>query len=286
MTDVMRGVAHAKVNLVLEVLGVRPDGYHEIDTILQELELSDRIELRPSDSWAIRVSGPYALATPADDSNLAWRAARSLGERVGCSETFAIHLHKNIPAAGGLGGGAADAAAVLKLLAGYWPEATQETVREVANSIGSDEAFFLCGGTARAQGRGERVSPLSSLPQHDVVVFIPPTTIPMKTAAMFAAIDQHAFDDGAVATAFAARTPSEFSSALAFNAFERVAFDLFPWLAELWEDLEARIGEPVRLAGAGPCLFWIGPLGEGRRVERAADGAECAIVLTRTVAAR
>ena len=129
MTEVLRGVAHAKVNLVLEVIGLRPDGYHDIDTILQELELSDRVELRPSNSWSIRASGPYASGTPVDDSNLAWRAARMLGERIGYSETFAMHLHKNIPAAGGLGGGASDAAAVLKLLAGYWPEATTEIGR-------------------------------------------------------------------------------------------------------------------------------------------------------------
>ena len=79
--------------------------------------------------------------------------------------------------------------------------------------------------------------------------------------------------------------PGKFSSALAFNAFERVAFDLFPWLANCWEDLETRIGEPVRLAGAGPCLFWIGPAGSGDGVRQAAQGADCQVVLTRTVAA-
>jgi 4-diphosphocytidyl-2C-methyl-D-erythritol kinase len=99
---------------------------------------------------------------------------------------------------------------------------------------------------------------------------------------MFAGLGKYEFDAGGVAEQFAAQRPAVFTSADVFNAFERVAFDLFPWLAELWQDLEQRIGEPVRLAGAGPCLFWIGPSGEGSRIAAACAGAPCEVITTHT----
>lgn len=283
MDESLTGAARAKVNLVLEVLGKRDDGYHEIDTILQGIELADVVTAGPSTEWSITVSGPRSAGTPADDSNLAMRAARLLSARLG-KGPVAITLEKHIPAAGGVGGGASDAAAVLNLLHGCWAESTWEDLETVANEIGSDEAFFLVGGTARAQGRGERVTVLPNLPPHDVVLFIPRETIERKTARMFAAIDQHGFDDGAVARDFVERPPEVVRSAVVFNAFERVAFDLFPWLAELWADLEERTRMPVRLCGAGPCLFWIGREGEGEYIAKRAEGANCEVILTRTVA--
>ena len=276
-------MAHAKVNLVLEVLGVRPDGYHEIDTILQELELADVVTVEPSASWSITKSGPRTAGVPLDETNLALKAAKLLAERVPGSFPVAIHLEKHVPAAGGLGGGASDAATVLKLLANLWPGVTQQDLQAVAEAVGSDEAFFLVGGLARAQGRGERVTSLPALPAHDVVLFVPRLTIERKTARMFAALDRHAFDDGAVAAQFAASPPEFLSSAMTFNAFERVAFDLFPWLAKLWADLEERTRFPVRLCGAGPCLFWIGRQGEGQDIAERAAGADCEVILTRTV---
>lgn len=282
MNEALRSLAHAKVNLVLEVLGIREDGYHEIDTVLQEVELADVVEVRAAPDWRIEVTGPKAEGTPADESNLALKAARLLAERTGGSPV-AIRLEKHIPAAGGLGGGAADAAAVLRLLGSAWASTTTADLEAVANAVGSDEAFFLTGGTARARGRGERITPLTALPAHDVVLFVPPQTIERKTPRMFAALDRHPFDSGAVAERFAQEGPGCVSSAMTFNAFERVAFDLFPWLATLWEDLERRIGEPVRLAGAGPCLFWIGPSGSGGGVARSAEGAACEVIPTRTV---
>jgi len=279
---VMRAEAHAKVNLVLEVLGVRDDGYHEIDTVLQELELCDTVTLRAAANWAVSAFGPLAVGTPDDQTNLALRAAMRLAECVS-GWPLAIHLEKRIPAAGGLGGGASDAAAVLRLLQPVW-RASDEQIRAVANSLGSDEAFFLIGGTARAQGRGERVTALEALPPHDVVVFVPGETIERKTARMFAALDRHPFDSGSVAAMFPAEPPSRLTSGGVFNAFERVAFELFPWLASLWEDLEARTSQPVRLAGAGPCLFWMGAPGSGGAIAAAADGARCRVIPTRTAA--
>lgn len=282
MPDVMRTLAHAKVNLTLEVLGIRPDGYHEIDTILQEIELADVVEVAPAAEWLISVSGPAAAGTPVDESNLALRAARLLAARVSGSPVR-IHLEKHIPAAGGLGGGASDAAAVLRLLRTIWPTTTDADLSAVANEVGSDEAFFLVGGTARARGRGERVTVLETLSPHGIVVYVPRQTIEKKTPRMFAALDRHDLDSGSVTASFAASVRTGISGQDTFNAFERVAFELFPWLADLWADLERRTGEVIRLAGAGPCLFWIGPLDSVVAVTAASAGADCQVIPTRTV---
>ena len=284
MSETLTGPAPAKINLTLEVGGKRPDGYHELATILQTLALADEVTLRPAPAMAIEIAGPFAEGVPADAGNLAWRAVEALAEALGrAPEPLRLRIVKRIPAAGGLGGGASDAATVLRLLARRWPDATGEALATAAAAVGSDEPFFLAGGTALAEGRGERVTPLPDLPPHGVVLFIPPDTLPNKTAALFRALDRDGRADApAVSAALAARLPAHVTGADLYNSFERVAFDCFPGLAALWERLEARTGEPVRLAGAGPTLFWIGPPEDAARVGEAAAGLDCAVIATAT----
>ena len=282
MADVLTRHAPAKTNLVLEVTAMRDDGYHEIDTILQELELADEVEVRLGGRKGVSVEGRFAGGVPLDGSNLALRAASELAKRCGRpSEQVAIHLVKQIPPAGGLGGGASDAAAVLRLLQGPW-RATETDLLAVANSIGSDEAFFLRGGTARARGRGELVQALPALSKHGVVLFVPPGTIERKTARMFSALNRQPLDPGGVAEVFSERAAGPFASCDVHNAFERVAFDIFDGLHALWLDLEQRVGDAVRLCGAGPTLFWIGPLDDAEKVAAAAAGADCQVIVTAT----
>lgn len=281
MADIVRGRAPAKVNLVLEVTGRRADGYHEIDTVLQELELADEVELHFGESPGVSVDGPYAVGTPADESNLAWNAAALLAEATGRTCDFQLRLTKRIPAAGGLGGGASDAATVLRLLQARW-DVADAGVSEIAEKVGSDEAFFLVGGTARARGRGELVTALPPLARHGVVLFVPPDTIERKTARMFAALDRMPLDSGGVAEAFARQRPNPFTSADVYNDFERVAFDVFDGLHDLWAGLERRSGEPIRLAGAGPTLFWIGNEQHSARIAASAETLACDALVTRT----
>ncbi len=277
--------AHAKLNLVLEVGGRRGDGYHEIDTILQEIELADRVTVSWGEFDGVRVGGLYAAGTPADETNLAWRAAAGLARLCGRPVSgLGIGLQKYVPPAGGLGGGASDAAAVLRLLASEW-EATEAQLRDVASSVGSDEAFFLVGGTARARGRGEQVQPLPPLPPHDVVLFIPPGTIERKTGRLFEALDALPVAPMGAASEFARTAPAALTTDDVHNSFELVARDLFPGLEELWRDIEGRCGVPVHLAGAGPTLFWIGASGTAAAVAMLAEGSACQVVSTRTVGA-
>jgi 4-diphosphocytidyl-2-C-methyl-D-erythritol kinase len=274
--------APAKVNLILEVTGRREDGYHAVDTILQTLELADRVTVTFGASSGVTVTGQFAYGTPASETNLAWRAATELARVCGRDVTpVGIALEKCVPPAGGLGGGASDAATVLRLLQREW-KATDAQLIEAANAVGSDEVFFLTGGTCRARGRGDRVEALASLPVHGVVLFVPPQSIERKTARMFQALGELPFDSGRVAEGFAAGPPPQFSGTAVYNSFERVAFDLFPGLTALWESIERRITEPVHLAGAGPTLFWIGPLPSAAAIAERAAGLACTVIPTRT----
>jgi 4-diphosphocytidyl-2-C-methyl-D-erythritol kinase len=167
--------AHAKVNLDLRVLGTRPDGYHELRTVFQTIELHDTLTFtaRP---------GPFALecatpGVPLDASNLIWQAAARLWTalgRAGEPTDTVVALEKVIPLQAGLGGGSADAAAALHGLARLWGGAPAGVLRELAFELGADVTFFLSGGTALGLGRGEEIYPLVDLPRHAVVVAQPP----------------------------------------------------------------------------------------------------------------
>lgn len=280
MPESLTAPAPAKVNLILEVIGPRPDGFHEIDTIVQTLKLADTVTLVPGAS-GIEIGGPFAGGTPSDSSNLAIRALDALRELSPSTPGFAVCLEKRIPAAGGLGGGASDAATALRLAQRYDRSIPTDTLLEAANAVGSDEAALLLGGTVRARGRGDRAEALVDLPPHGVVLFLPSTTIPQKTARMFTMLGTP-WDTEGRAQRFAAAPPPEVTPAGIYNAFERVAFEVFDGLAALRTDIERRTGESLHLAGAGPALFWIGPPGRTARVARAARGSACTVVETAT----
>ena len=296
MAERLTARAPAKVNLVLEVLGKREDGYHDVRTILQTLELADEVTLGFGAEPGVTVTGRYAAGTPADETNLAWRAAESLAEMAGRStDVLHITIDKSIPPAGGLGGGSSDAATTLRLLARAWRSSTapvpkgegrdvsaRRSLLPAAARVGSDVPFFLTGGTALAGGRGETITPLPDLADHGVVLFVPSQTLEAKTGRMFAALDELPFDDGSISAALANEFPRAWHGTDVFNAFERVAFEMFPGLAELWEELETRIAEPIHMAGAGPTLFWIGPVGEAAGVAARAAGLPCTVIETRT----
>lgn len=278
----LRGIAPAKLNLVLEVTGRRADGYHELTTVMQTLDIADRVTLHPGGGGGMEVAGPFADGVPADTTNLAWRAAAHLAGATGNDVSqLGIRLEKHIPPAAGLGGGASDAATVLKLLQQAW-DVGDTHLAEAANAVGSDEAFFLEGGTALVRGRGERVEILQPLPPHGVVLFVPRATLPAKTAHLFDALARLPYDDGSAVETFTARHPRSIRTTDCFNAFERVAEAEFPGLEKLRSALERDTGERLLLAGAGPTLAWIGPPGDAERLAARASGHDCSVLVTRT----
>jgi 4-diphosphocytidyl-2-C-methyl-D-erythritol kinase len=181
--------AHAKVNLDLRVLGVRPDGDHELRTVFQTIELHDTLVCahRP---------GPFTLKcraahVPLDAGNLIWKAASALWTalgRAGEVRDTVIGIDKKIPVEAGLGGGSADAAAALTALARLWGGAPLTLLRDIGATIGADVPFFLSGGTALGLGRGEEIYPLVDLPPHFLVIVRPPFGV--STAEAYAWYDE------------------------------------------------------------------------------------------------
>jgi 4-diphosphocytidyl-2-C-methyl-D-erythritol kinase len=151
----------AKINLHLGVGPVRADGYHELRTVFQALDLTDEVIARPSDVLRLTVTGTETDDVPDGPENLAWRAAELLADHIGGPPRVHLELNKSIPVAGGMAGGSADAAGALLACAELWQiKATRTELAELAAQLGSDVAFSLAGGTALGTGRGELLAPV------------------------------------------------------------------------------------------------------------------------------
>ncbi|HEY5248352.1 MAG TPA: 4-(cytidine 5'-diphospho)-2-C-methyl-D-erythritol kinase, partial [Dermatophilaceae bacterium] len=151
----------AKVNLELMVGPRRPDGFHHLSTVFQAVGLHDDVRVEPAEEWGITVNGPYAGLVPADESNLALRAARLLARRAGIELSVQITIDKDIPVAAGMAGGSADAAGALLACDALWGLGSSKAVLEdLAAQLGSDVPFALMGGTAMGSGRGDQLAPV------------------------------------------------------------------------------------------------------------------------------
>ena len=223
--------ACAKINLTLEALGKRADGYHEVVTVMQTIDLCDELTLEPSADVSLRCSEP-ALET---GDNLALRAADLLRSHTGFEGGVEAYLRKSIPVAAGLGGGSSDAAAALVGLRRLWGlKRAVADLRPLAAALGSDVTFFLSGGTALAEGRGDVIHPLPSMPLTHLTLLAPRVEIANKTAAMYARLTPESCTTGERS----ARLQSMLEDGMApdpdvlFNVFEGVAFGLNPAIKE------------------------------------------------------
>lgn len=249
--------AYAKINLTLDVLGRRADGYHELATVMQTVDLYDTLCLTPIPDRRVEVIS----TVPALDSNdnLAARAARLLIKYSGVSTGVSIELHKRIPIAAGLGGGSSDAVAVLLALRQWWHlPISMEEMHTLAASIGSDVPFFLDGGLALCEGRGELVTPLPPrCPafMRWLLVLKPP--IGLSTAAVFRQLTASDYTDGRYSRAFstAVQTGEDPRAEDLHNSLERGVLERYPEVAQAKADM-VQAGAPlVQLSGSGPTLF-------------------------------
>ncbi len=264
--------AYAKVNLTLEVIGRRADGYHDIVSIMQSVSLHDTLTLEPADEITLDADLP-GVATA---DNLAYRAALLLAETSGAGQGAKIALQKSIPVAAGLGGGSSDAAAVIVALNRLWGlRMTDEDMIEIAARLGSDAPFFIRGGTAMVSGRGERVRPLPPADPAWLVLLCPAIPIPNKTAAMYSMLRAEHRTRGFLTRKLEARIRGggDAPPDLLFNAFEAIARDAYPGLAEHWDALHALGAREIHLAGSGPSLY--------ARVPRREQGTAIALLLQR-----
>ena len=180
----MRIRSYAKINLGLEVLGKRPDGYHDIKTLFQWIDLHDTLAFELLETPEIRLSGDDP-SVPWDETNLVHRAARLLQERSGTRLGAEIRVEKRIPAGRGLAGGSGDAAMTLHALDRLWDcRTSRQDLRALGATLGSDVAYFLEGGLCLGEGRGERLTPLPDLPNLSLVLALP--DFPVPTAQIYA----------------------------------------------------------------------------------------------------
>ncbi len=257
----VRLIAPAKVNLALEVLRRRPDGYHEVETVMTTVDLADRVTIEmapPGSGLSITLEGDYAAGiVPEED--LARRAAIRMADAAGREPDLAITVEKRIPSPGGLGGGSSDAAAVIRGLRHLWRlDWPMERLEAVAATLGSDVPFFLHGGTARCSGRGERVEPLRDVTKLRMLILVPPVPAPPgKTARRYGALHPHEMTDGTRARRLAARIARNAPPPTAdlANVFERVIERTEPELVAHYARYTA-VGAPrMHLCGAGPSVF-------------------------------
>ena len=242
--------APAKLNLFLEVLRRRDDGYHELDSVFAQIDLADTVELHPANSISLSVDGPEADGVPTDAGNLAWRAAELLGV---CA---AIRIHKRIPPGGGLGGGSSDAAAVLvglnKLLT-LGRSAAQ--LHDLAAQLGADVPFFLTGGTARCRGIGDLVEPVQNPRARHYLLLL--AGVHCSTSAVFSAFDPGLTGNPRTATVFLADYLDSAVGAYApyFNRLQGAAEQVEPRLRMIREEAEGRFGVSFTLTGSGSSYF-------------------------------
>ncbi|GBR53867.1 4-(cytidine 5'-diphospho)-2-C-methyl-D-erythritol kinase [Gluconobacter sphaericus] len=170
--------AHAKINLFLHITGRRDDGYHLLDSLAVFAGASDRVALTaPSDTMSLTIDGPFGQGLEADDQNLVLRAARALQAQAGSTiggltESFHLELQKNLPVSSGIGGGSADAAATLRLLAREW-NVDQEALFPIAETLGADVPVCVAQRPARMQGIGEILAPAPALPDAGLLLVNP-----------------------------------------------------------------------------------------------------------------
>jgi 4-diphosphocytidyl-2-C-methyl-D-erythritol kinase len=248
--------ASAKVNLTLEVLGKRPDGYHEIATVMQAVDLSDQVVLEDARSLMLETD---AAGVPTGADNLVMRAAALLREAAGVDRGARIRLAKRIPVAAGLGGGSSDAAATLWGLNRLWGVRWGgERLSELAVQLGMDVPFFLGRGRALATGRGERIERLPGGGAYALVLVNPNIALPARE--VYGRVTEAAFSDGARVPAMLKaleRRNAAVVAASLYNGLETVVEPAWPVVGRIKAALASAGALGAVMSGSGPTVFGV-----------------------------
>ncbi len=239
----------AKLNLTLKILRKRPDGFHEIDTLMVKLPgLADEITIEPADEFSFTCTDP---SLPTDGENLVVKAAQAFSKQSAHPLHFHIHLEKNIPHGAGLGGGSSNAATILLALNEQLETPLPiEELHKIAANLGSDVPFFLYEGAARCTGRGEIIKPADSPPPYKIVLFKPQFSVPTPDA----------YKNCLVAEPLPGINyePQSHESLTIFNDLEKPVFAKHRYLAELKHWLiNRRDVKASMMSGSGSTIFAI-----------------------------
>ena len=247
--------APAKVNLFLEILGKRDDGYHEIETIMQEIDLADSLQFEETQEGVTLECNDKNI--PANQDNLVCKAANLILEECGIKKGVLINLEKNIPVGAGLGGGSSDAATTLKALNSLWKVGlNNEELIEFAAKLGSDIPFFINGKTALCRGRGELITPVEVRNRMDYIILFPRVHISTETIYKNLKIDLTKKRKD-VSFFLDALKYSEVAgiSKLLFNRLEEIIFATYPDLLQVKSTLESFDFCGLSISGSGSAFF-------------------------------
>ncbi len=263
MERVLTVRCYAKINLYLDVVRKRPDGYHDVETIFQSVDLHDtiRVETAPS-TLSVRCDHP-ALANP--EKNLVYRAAQLLRDTFREARGASILIDKRIPLGAGLAGGSADAAATLRALAKLWSLPTDiRALDEMAARLGADVPFCLHGGTAAATGTGEVLTPIDVPRAWWVVIVCPDVNVPTVEVYRRLDVRELGHRPGRFEEAIDAVRAGDFPRAL-YNCMEPVVFDAYPRVRAARDALVAAGGTHVLMTGSGAAVYALVPTEEEAR---------------------
>lgn len=260
MMLVARVTAQAKVNLLLHVLAREASGYHAIETLFQRIDLGDEVTVRVATGRSIDCQGP-AMPTGGlgpTEKNLGYRAAAAYIDATGWPSGFAIEIEKRIPVGGGLGGGSADAGAVLRALDAMAPNPLGERLIEIATPLGADVPFLTIESpTALAWGRGERVFPIHALAPRPLALAVPDFSVATADAYAWLAADRGTYEPTARLLSSDSLDTWEAIASIAENDFERVVARRHPVIAELVDELASAGAFVSMMSGSGSAVFGV-----------------------------
>ena len=245
----MKLKANAKINLTLDILGKREDGYHLIDSVFQSVSLGDIVEVDKADNIVVSCSD----SSICDESNIAYKAAKKFFEHTGIVGGTSIKIEKHIPLASGMGGGSADAAAVIVALNSlYTTNLSQDALCEIGLSVGADVPFCIVGGTARVGGIGEKMSSLPNMP--DCAILLIKHGQKLSTADMYRQVDTFPQEKFYTELLVEGVRKDDLNCVCqnVYNAFSSVCDN-----CKLIDDIERTHPLCVSLSGSGPTVFAI-----------------------------
>lgn len=256
MVKLLSAAAPAKINLFLRVVGRRPDGYHELDSLFIPISLCDRlqIETRPASAPAVGLRCNLT-SLPTDERNLAVKAASAFMAEFAVNAEVFIDLHKEIPVGAGLGGGSSDAGTVLRMMAALFRVDAPERLAKIAIALGADVPFFLNPVAARVGGIGERITPVSWKPTFSFLIVVPP--IEVATAEVFRRLKAENWSAGAVEKDVQRILAGEVTRPLLVNDLASVAIARWPQIGLALAMVEQSGATAAAMTGSGGAVFGV-----------------------------